>query len=414
MRTLLVLTIKDIRRRAAQPLGFLLNLALPLALAGMLALVFGGDDGPTPRMRLVVVDRDNGFVSQSIKGASQNEEASPYLQILPAADRAEGLQRLQDEDATAMLVIPEKFGDDLLAGRKVKLELVKNPAQQVMPIVAQQGAEVLALYLSAGIKALGSQAPRVRRLLEGKGWDDAAGIADTATWVYDRVQASGDLLFPPLIEIASEEEQSPAAAGFDPIGWMYPGMIIMGLLFAGTTQMRDLLEEQSRGTLRRMLAAPLGAGRILVSKILGVALVVGLAQILFIVLGWLAFGITWSDPLALIVASLAIVIAVTGFAAMIYAVARTQRQGDAFGGILIMLMSMLGGAFMPPEILPGWLQRFSTVTLSYWGNEALRALQAGDGLRQVAPQLAALAAIGASFTAAGIVLLRFRHIRGTV
>jgi len=419
MTAILRLTLKDIRRRFARPMGMVINLSIPLVLAGMLALVFTGRDDEPPRMQLVVADEDQGPLSRFISGASGNEEAARYMDIAQAANREEGLRMLRDDDLTALLVIPKGFSAALLSDGKAELELVKNPAQRIMPVVAQQGAEVVALYLTAGRAALGDEAKRLQTLFEGEGWNDSVGVAALVATVYGRVQEAEPLLFPPLIEIetAGETATATAGGGFSPIAWLYPGMVVMGLLFAGSAQMRDLLDEAQAGTLKRLLAAPLGAVQILVSKILSTGALVAIALVIFLITGRLAFGITWGPILPITVASAVLALAVTGFSAMIYAAVRTQRQGDAFGGILIMLSSLVGGAFVPVEILPGWLQTVSHGTLNYWATEALRALATGRGFGaggDLNAALAGLAAVGAVFTLAGAFVIHRRHVRGAM
>jgi len=416
MRTIGLLTLKDLMRGMAHPAGIAINLSIPLVLAAMMAMVFrgGGGDVATPTMHIIVVDEDQGFLSTIVKGASQNAELAEHISVTQAATREEGLVALKEEDATAMLVFPAGFGDSLLKGERVTLHLVKNPAHRIMPIVAEQGAGVLALYLSAARRGLGDEASHILNLTEGVGWGDAVKVAATITVLYGRVQSSTDLLFPPLITIDDGQDQDAqeSEGGFDFIGWMYPGMIVMGLLFAATTQMRDLLEEGRTGTLRRLLASPAGPGTILIAKILSVGTVVGIAHVFFLVVGRLVFGVSWGSIGATVVVSLVVILSVTGFGAMIFAVARTPRQGDALGGILIMLMSLLGGAFVPMEILPGWLQGVAKGTLNYWAHGALRTLGAGGGLAEVAPALAGLAAVGGAFLAVGAVLLKRRHVGG--
>jgi ABC-type multidrug transport system permease subunit len=419
MGSILRLTLKDVKRRFARPAGMLINLSIPLVLAGMLALVFTGRDDEPPHMNIVVADEDQGPLSRFVTGATQNEEAAKYLDVVPAATRDEGLEILRDQDATALLVIPKGFSDTLLANGKAELELVKNPAQRIMPVVAQQGAEVLSLYLTVARAALGDETATLQKLFEGKGWDNAVGVAALVTVIYARTQEAEPLLFPPLIEVETSGADATADAGdnFSPIAWLYPGMVVMGLLFAGTAQMRDLLDEAQAGTLRRLLAAPLGPVQILISKILSTVALVAIAQTIFLITGRLAFGINWGPILPMILTSMVLSLAVTGFASMIYAAARTQRQGDAFGGILIMLMSLVGGAFVPVEILPDWLKNVSRGTLNYWATESLRALATGGGFGAgggLQPALMGLATVGAAFTLVGAFVMHRRHVKGAV
>jgi len=409
-----ILVAKDMRRRLAQPAGLLLALAIPVALGGMLALAFGGtgrDDHPV--IRLLMLDLDRTPLSGVLTGSSQSAEVRKHLDVRQVEDREEGLRRLREDGMAALLVIPAGFSDALLGGGRTELELVKNPSQRIMPLVAEKGVEVTALYLSTGARVLGEDAARLKLLFEGEGWDDSAGIAALLQTAYTRVKSADDLLFPPIIEIASETA-GKTTGGFDFLGWMFPGMIVMGLLFTGLTQMQDLLAEQEAGTLRRQLTAPLGAGRILLAKILGVAVIVAIAHVLLLLIGRLAFGISWGPALPLIAVSALLVLAVTGFAALLYSFVRTQRQGDAYGTMAVMIMSLAGGAFFPPEMLPPWLGGLAYFTVNHWGNEALRSLASGGAWPTLSADLVALAGIGIVGMTAGTLILRRRHVRGTV
>lgn len=412
--TIITLVAKDLRRRWADPSGLVLSLLIPVVIAGMMALAFGGGSGDraAPTLRLILVDEDGTPISGIVGGASQNPEAAKHMDIRVAKTREEGLLRLRDEEAAAVIVIPEGFGDSLLSGAPAQLELIKNPSQTIMPIVAQQVSEVLALYLSAGARLLGDDAPRLKTLLEGEGWEDAAGITSILLGVQGRAKKAAELLLPPLIETSSREEGR--GGGFDFVSWAYPGMVVMGLLFTGVLQMKDLLRERERGTLRRQMTSRLTAGQVLLSKVAGVAVVVAIAHVLLLVIGTALFRISWGPPVALAAVSALLVLAITGFCAMVFCVVRTERQGDAFGGGLIMLMSLAGGTMIPAQALPSFLKPIPPFTLNHWGQEALRRLTSGGGLADVTGYMAMLAVIGLSLTGLGAALLRMRHLRGSL
>jgi ABC-type multidrug transport system permease subunit len=413
----LILVLKDLRRRLADPAALLLNLAIPLVMAGLMALAFGGrGDDRAPVLRLLVVNLDDGPVGRALAGATQNPEAAERLEIRQAKDRDEGLRRLRDEESAALVVLPKDFSKDLLEGRQVTLEILKNPAQSIMPVVAQQGAEVVALYLSVGARLLEGEGVRIEELFKGRGWGDAPAVTALVMVLYERMRSVEPLLFPPLIEVGTkkQDDAEPQSGRLDFMGWLFPGMMMMGLLFTGLTQMRDLLREGVAGTLRRQLTAPLGARRLLFAKIVSVAAVTTLALMLLMLIGRFAFGVRWGAWAPLAVTSALVVLAVTGFAALLYSLVRTERQGDTFGTILVMLMSLLGGTFFPPQSVPSWMQPISRLTISYWGHEALRGLASGGGWERVRVGLPVLAALGAAFTLAGVMMLRRRHLRGAL
>lgn len=417
MGTILVLTRKDLRRRLSDPAALLLNLAIPLAIAGAMALTFGHRGGSAeqnaPKLRLAVVNLDTGVVAEMLAGATQNDQAARHMEIAQAATREEGLALLRDKEYAALLIIPKGFGETVLRGGRTRFELIKNPAQNLMPIAAQQIAEVAALYVSGAARLIGEDGPRLQRLFQDDGWRDTPALTSLVSSLSGRVQRVGALLLPPLIEV-SEKKDEVGAEGFDFMSWMYPGMVVMGLIFTGMSQMKDLLREKDAGTLRRQFAAPVGAATVLVSKILASGVIVAAALAILMSIGSIALGIHWGAPLPLAAASILLVLAVTGFAALLFAVVRTERQGDAFGGILTMVMSLLGGAFVPVEIMPDWMSRLARVTVNFWGNGALRTLATGGGWAEVAPYLRVLAVLGFSMTLIGVGLLRRRHARGAL
>jgi len=417
MKSLPVLIAKDLRRRLADPAGLLLNLSIPLVMAGLLALAFGGSgkDDNVQVLRLLVVNHDDGPVGRALAGATQNPEAAGRLEIKQVKDRDEGLRRLREEESAALVVIPQDFSKDVLEGRRVTLEILKNPAQSIMPVVAQQGAEVAALYMSGGARLLQGQGRRIEDLFDGRGWADAAAVAALVSDVYTRLRRVDGLLVPPVVEVEETKETAEKGkGGLDFMSWMYPGMMMMGLLFAALGQMRDLMKEGTSGTLRRQLTAPIGASTLLVAKIVTVAAVSAISFVLLAALGRWAFRMRWGDPLALALTGAAAVLATTGFAALLYAVVRTERQGDTFGTIAVMLMSILGGTMFPPQAMPAWMGGLSRMTISFWGNAALRGATAAADPGDAPGALPVLLALGMSLTIAGALLLRRRHMKGAL
>lgn len=415
MRTIAILTLKDLRRRVADPAGLLLTLAVPLVMAAMMGLAFGGrgDGERTPVLRLLVLNFDDGPIGRALAGAGENPEAAGRMEVGQVKSRKEGLERLREDEAAALVVIPANFTADILEGRRVAIEVLKNPAQSIMPVVAQQGAEVAALYLSVGSRLLAGEGRRIRDLFEGKGWDDATAVAALVVELYNRVRRVDDLLIPPIVEVATQEKEKKEGVAVMAT-FIYPGIMLMGLLFTGIVQMRDLLKEGEAGTLRRQLAAPLGAGRVVAAKVLAVAAVVAVT-LLFLMLGgrWV-FGTRWGPIGPLAATSAALVLVVTGLSTLVFSIVRTERQGDTLGTILVMLMSMLGGSFFPPQLIPSWMQGLSRLTITYWGNDALRALASGGGWERVGDTVLLLLAAGTVLILSGVFLLRRRHLRGAL
>jgi len=77
-----VLLAKDLRRAWRNPLPWLINLAIPLCITGLIGLSFGGksDSGALGRIRFAVVDEDKTVLSDFLRGAANQGEGAKYLE----------------------------------------------------------------------------------------------------------------------------------------------------------------------------------------------------------------------------------------------------------------------------------------------------------------------------------------------
>ena len=191
-----------------------------------------------------------------------------------------------------------------------------------------------------------------------------------------------------------------------------PGISVWALFMLGDIAMRDILTESVAGTLRRQLSGPVHAWQLVLGKALYTAVLASISLVLLSAIGWLASegGI---DLLGFAVLSLALVLAVTGFSATAYGLARTERQGATFAGIIMMVFAFLGGAFFQVESLPALAQRLAPLSPFYWGTQGYQELiRNGTGLSAILPNAGVLAGVGAVLLFAGAFLLERKLVRG--
>jgi ABC-2 type transport system permease protein len=108
-------------------------------------------------------------------------------------------------------------------------------------------------------------------------------------------------------------------------------------------------------------------------------------------------------------------LAAAGAMVMIMSLVGSQRQGDALTTIVIIVWSLLGGAFVPLDGMPSFLEPFSRTTPTYWAVKGFTTLIHDDGgLVDILPNIAILATVGLALLGAGSLVLRHRIIRGGV
>jgi ABC-2 type transport system permease protein len=402
MGRLAAMVRKDLLRHARQPLGALIVLAFPLIFAGLIALTFGGTSGP-PKVKLLVENQDDGLASKLAVSALRNERMAQYFDVVEV--KQDGLARIERNDGSALLRIPAGFTDAMLEGTPVKLELIRNPSERIRPEIAEQTLAVGTDILDSGARALRPGLEQLRGVMHADGWPSTAAVAAIATAFEQSAVAVRHLAFPPAITlevVRPKDEPQEQGSMFSTLFLiMLPGVAVWALFMVGDVGMRDILTEVRIGTLRRQLSAPLTVREIVAGKALSTAALSAISLVILSAIGALAAR-KHVDLLAFVVLSVALVIAVTGFAAVMYGMARTERQGATLASVVLLVFAFLGGAFVPVEALPASLRTASRLTPIAWGTVGYgRLLNDGAGLAQVATIALGLAGFGALLLALG-------------
>jgi ABC-type multidrug transport system permease subunit len=425
----LALVRKDLLRRRRSPLGVLALIAFPLIFSGMMALVFGGSGAGIPRARLLLEDRDGSVAGGAVKAFLGADELRDFLEVVEVGP--EGRQRIDDGEASALLVLPADMTADLVAGRAVTLELVRNPAQGILPEIAEQVTAILADVLSivtrllrAQVESLGLESSIEDLSIEDLSLEDLGDLTDEdfgrlAVSLRRTLEAAGSFLeTPPLTFetaiLGAEEDEDGEEGGSRPVNvflFILPGISVYALFLIGDQMMRDVLVESRLGTLARQLSAPVRAGEIVAGKVLVAALV---AAAVLVVLAAIA-GLVAPRPVdlpAFALLSFALVLAITGFAATIYSLVRTEGQGGTLSALLYLTLAFSGGSFFPFEDMPEAVRATAPVNPFYWGTRGFQRLLDQGGLADVAGSIAVLGGIGAVLLVLGTVLLQRKVLRG--
>jgi len=191
-------------------------------------------------------------------------------------------------------------------------------------------------------------------------------------------------------------------------------MLMFSLVGAGGT----LLEEQADGTLLRLQLTPAAGPSILFGKQLAMGFV-GLLQLaVLFVYGALVFDVpVFAAPLALVLASLALVFACTGLGLFFATACRSRKQLEGLSTLVILVMSCVGGAWFPREVTPDWFQTAGLFTVTAYAMDAFHGvLWYGKGLLPTAElggvwlDVGILIGIGLGLNAAAARLYRRRFV----
>jgi len=150
--------------------------------------------------------------------------------------------------------------------------------------------------------------------------------------------------------------QAPGMQGVGYLEYLYPGIMLMMMLFASIFSSITVIEDRDQGFLQGVLVAPVSRLAIVLGKVLGGAFI-ALVQVLILTLAVPILGIHISaGGFALLL--LAYVLASFGFAATGFLFAWRMESSAGFHAIMMVFLMplwMLSGALFPLDGAPGWL-----------------------------------------------------------
>lgn len=404
---LLAILRKDLLRRWRSPVATIVMLIFPFLMTGMIGSISSGGGEEFPVIRVFLLDRDDGgLIGGVLNGAAGEPQFAERIELVEVGE--EGFDRMEKGEASGMLIIPENFTEDLLDGRDVQLEFLRNPAESISPEILEQGVQVLATYLDIGVKVLGDELQEFRDLADSDDMPQVAVIASLSGRVYQRAVKAQEFLFPPAVQMKSvketTEEEGRAGTVF---GYVFVMVSVMSLLFVASRSILDFFEEQSTGMLHRQLSTPVHPRSLVIGKVcfsLALSLIVmGFLLITGGLLGWFA----WPVNLAMVALhTVALSLAASGLMVVIYVATRSEKQSGIVAWIVIMVMSVIGGSMFPAENLPDFVRPISRMTLNYHGVEGyLDLLVRGREAASVLPYTLVLLAFGVLTIAVGQALV---------
>jgi ABC-type Na+ efflux pump permease subunit len=163
---------------------------------------------------------------------------------------------------------------------------------------------------------------------------------------------------------------------------LVPSYTVMFSFFLVMTVGWLFVAERRQGTLKRLRAAPITRGEILLGKLVPCFLLSLGQGILLLLAGRLLFGMRWgpaSWPVGQQVLWLLPVVFTTSMAAMglallVASVARTEIQVALYGAIPVLVLALIGGCVLPREMMPEHAQSFTLLTPQGWSLDAYREL----------------------------------------
>jgi len=406
---------RDLVRYRRNPVRTALLFAIPLVMSAIFALAFGGGGVSDISIKVLLFDEDDSLLSLLLDGAGNASEMEG-LEIVQVG--TEGYEMMERGEASALIHLPENFTTDYLDGKPTTIEVIKNPSERFLPNVVEEGVHIGAVGLSEISRVFRPELEQLSVLTSSEGFPEDLAIGALSAAVNHKMRDLDRYFFPLVVDLETTtlrpEGPEEDAQDLNILAYFLPGFSIMGILFLAQSATRDILLDRESGLLRHLLTAPVTPIDYLLGKCLSVFAVTALGFTFLVFIG-IAAGVDWGPPVAVGLLVLASALASGGLLLFVMSLVSSERQGDTLTTIIIIVSSMLSGAFMPVSQMPAFLKPLSAATLVFWSTDGFTALivNAG-GLPDIVSNLLVLTTVGVLLMLLGAAVLKKKIEHGVV
>jgi ABC-2 type transport system permease protein len=428
MRPECIIALKDLRLLMRDRSAAFFTFVFPLAVALFFGFVFGS--GKTQPLRVAVWNGATGPTAAAFVAALGADDS---FEVVAVPTREEGQTLVRRGRAAGLLAIPPDFdarADRMLSGDGPVVELRTDPSRgaetgllqgklyqigfqtmfarfgdpaQMEAMIGQVERATAAanlpladrLAISTALRAARSMSARAERAEGEPAEGGAPPRGAMANWTPIRIEAAA-------LEVPRAGPANSFAISFlQGLAWALFGAV---LSFSGS-----MADEEERGTLLRLLAAPIRPIQALLGKA-GACFVTCVAcELLLVGVGTLWFGMVVTSVPLLAAATVATAFAFTGVMMALASVFRTQGGAQGAARAILLVLAMVGGGTIPLMFMPPIVQTASGISPFKWAVVAAEgATWRAWNLEEMATPLAVLAGIGAVGATAAVVAMRRR------
>ena len=193
-----------------------------------------------------------------------------------------------------------------------------------------------------------------------------------------------------------------------------PAWTLFAIFFIVISLAGGMVKERLDGSCSRLVAMSCSYGLYLVSKILVYETVCIVQFLLVLLMGRTVFplvGLTVFSMYGAFLLCLVIVvfcaIAAIGIGLVLGTFATTQQQASVCGAVLVVVLSAIGGIWVPPFLMPPFLNSMSGYSPLNWGLEAFYdVILRGHGIDSILPNCLLLLGLSAVCTVVSIMGLK--------
>lgn len=156
-----------------------------------------------------------------------------------------------------------------------------------------------------------------------------------------------------------------------------PGYIVMFVFFIMITMVSTFIKDRDQGMTARLATTPLSPFMYLLGKWIPYMYIVFIQIFVLFTFGKIVYNIPLGQPILLAVLAIFLTFTVTGFGLALALFSKTENMGIAVTQVIALGGAMLGGLWIPFDMMPSFLQTIGKFLPQYWAHQALQEAMAG-------------------------------------
>lgn len=436
MNVLSALIRKDVLIFMSDRRALLLTLMMPIVLGAFFGFLFGGTSASEAgSLEIGLVQLDQSDTSLQIAASLKSDTNLKVRELTQAQAQA----AVQKGTLSAAIVLPAGFGEAATAAffgiqKKPAIPIYYDPSKtatlaMLKGILTQhtmQHVSANSFNGSAGQKLIDDSLNKlganknpeneelrqflrsVKKFQEKRQTQNqsaAAAAVDANADANPEPPRQAGLSMP----FVTQDQALSAGPKYNGYGHSFAGMSVQFILFMGIDAGIGILLIRRLGIWERILTAPVSLGKILLARALSSTLL-SFGVLLFVFLfGMLVFKIEVAGSwLGFIGIGLSFCFMTACFGLFIAAFGKTPEAARGMAIFVVLILVMLGGAWVPTFFFPDWLQSATLIMPTRWAVDGLDAMTwRGQGFDVAVPSIAVL--LGYAISLGGLAIWKFKR-----
>jgi ABC-type multidrug transport system permease subunit len=332
---------------------------LPLILTLLADLAFSWP-GQLPG-RLAVQDLDHSMLSSRL---DQQLLRSPHS--LSLADIASPADLAKANPDLVVAVIPAGLQASVVQGKALPIATTVNRQGQ-----SRAGSALSAVRSAAeettSLALLVAESRRAAIAAHAQDGGDAAAQVALLNGLKDFGGSR--------VKVDSRLVGSAPSGSYSRLAQFATGNGVMFMMFVGAALASLLAFDRQEGRLRRLLGTRLRLRELLAAKLAAIVLLSSLCMGMILAIGAIGFQMSLGpSPLLLAAITIAVALAVSGYALLLLGIGRNGIVVQALATVLTLSLSAIGGSWWPQEAEQPWLRTVGHVALNAWASDAYHLL----------------------------------------